>query len=55
MTTFRYVEHHLMNDYAQSGWKLDDDLQGTPHGQYSVLMKWDGEGEPKEPEHERKR
>ena len=52
---FRYVLHERINDYLQLGWKLADDLQGTPHGNYSVLMQWDKEGEPIEPTKDRGR
>jgi len=27
------------------GWRLVDDLSGTPHGVYSVLIEYVGEGE----------
>jgi hypothetical protein len=38
--TFRYVPHHLVDDYQLLGWMMVDDLGGTPHGQWQVLMEW---------------
>ncbi len=37
---FRYVRHHLVNDYACLGWCIAHDLQDCCHGRYSVLMQW---------------
>ena len=43
---FCYVPHGKMLIYLARGWSFDDELHGTNHGNYSVLMRWDGEGEP---------
>lgn len=42
----RYVIHAEVDKFLAQGWEISDDLQGTSHGQWSVLMKWTGEGEP---------
>lgn len=44
---FRYVPHDMVEDFLAVGWIIVDDMQGTHHGAYSVLMKYTGEGEPK--------
>jgi hypothetical protein len=44
-----YVRHHNVEEYLGLGWSISDFLDGTPHGQYAVLMQWDGEGEPRTP------
>lgn len=41
----RYVRHSDVADYEARGWVFSADL-GLPHGAYSVLMEWAGEGEP---------
>jgi hypothetical protein len=43
---FRYVVHAQIGSYLSKGWTIADDLAGTSHGAWSVLMKWTGEGEP---------
>lgn len=50
MIFLRYVNHHRIEEYSAKGWVMSDDLGGTPHGQYSVLMMIDAneEGEPDE-------
>ncbi len=42
----RYVAHDEVPAYLAKGWVVSDDLFGTPHGDYAVLMLWAGEGEP---------
>ena len=42
----KYVPHVDMLGHLASGWRLSDELHGTNHGHYAVLMVWDGEGEP---------
>lgn len=42
----KYVPHVDMLAHLSRGWKLSDELHGTNHGHYAVLMVWDGEGEP---------
>lgn len=37
---FRYVPHHRTLDYARLGWTIADTLEGTPHGQWAILMTW---------------
>ena len=46
VTFFRYVRHSEVADYESRGWVWAADL-GLPHGVFSVLMQWAGEGEPK--------
>jgi len=43
---FRYVLHRQVAEYEAKGWILADDLAGTSHGNWSVLMKWEGQDEP---------
>ena len=43
---FRYVRHAERAAYEARGWVFAADL-GLPHGAYSLLMEWRGEGEPK--------
>lgn len=42
---FKYVRHGDVKKYEALGWVFHADL-GAPHGFYSVLMLWAGEGEP---------
>jgi hypothetical protein len=52
ITWFKYVRHEDRPAYEAAGWVYDGDL-GPTHGQWSVLMKWAGEGEPSLPNQER--
>lgn len=38
MTLFRYVRHADIEAYEADGWVVVDDLAGTHHGYYAVLM-----------------
>lgn len=42
----RYVPHGEVLVHLARGWTLADDLVGTNHGHFAVLMRWTGEGEP---------
>ena len=42
---FRYVRHGERAAYEARGWVFAADL-GLPHGAYSLLMEWRGEGGP---------
>jgi hypothetical protein len=42
----KYVPHGELLAHMAIGWVLSDDLVGTNHGNYAVLMVWMGEGEP---------
>jgi hypothetical protein len=46
ITWFKIVRHAERADYEARGWVFSADL-GMPHGAYSVLMQWMGEGVPK--------
>lgn len=46
ITYFRYVPHAQVADYTARGWTATYALDGTSHGQWSVLMQWEGFGEP---------
>lgn len=46
---YRYVAHWRTADYEALGWQFAANL-GPPHGCYSALYVWAGEGEPVEPE-----
>jgi Bacterial dnaA protein helix-turn-helix len=37
---FRYVTHARADAYLRLGWMPTTSLEGTYHGQWSVLMKW---------------
>lgn len=43
--TFKYVPHSQTKEYEALGWEFSANL-GPPHGCYSVLYVWAGEGEP---------
>ena len=50
MTTWlQYVTHDRVEAYRALGWKIESTLDGSAHSNYSVLMKWVGEGEPPKP------
>src|SRR5262245_24040267 len=38
-TEFRYVRHEAVEQFAAEGWELLPALDGTHHGEYSVLMR----------------
>ena len=44
---FRFVTHDSVEDYLAKGWVIADTLFGTKHGDFAVLMRFAGEGEPK--------
>ncbi len=46
ITWFRYVTHSDVGRWLAKGWTVVDDLTGTNHGHYSVLMKFEGDGDP---------
>lgn len=46
MIWLRYVPHNQILVALAKGWVIRDELHGTGHGNWSVLMMWDGEGEP---------
>ena len=46
ITYFRYVPHAQVAAYEAKGWTKTGSLDGTSHGQWSVLMMWEGHGEP---------
>lgn len=48
-TFFKYVPHSETTAYEALGWRFAGNL-GSPHGFYSSLYVWDGDGEPKLPE-----
>ncbi len=47
--TYRYVPFHPTAEYEELGWQFAANL-GPPHGCYSALYVWAGEGEPVMPE-----
>jgi hypothetical protein len=44
----RYVNYDKRWAYEALGWVFDSEL-GPTHGRWSILMRWEGEGAPKEP------
>ena len=49
---FKYVRHYDVPRWAALGWEATGGLQGTGHGDYSELMRWNGCGEMVVPEDE---
>lgn len=47
-TFYKYVPHSETKAYEALGWRFASTL-GSPHGFYSSLYVWGGEGEPKIP------
>ncbi len=45
ITWYRYVRHADLVHALIDGWRWCADL-GHPHGEYSCLMEWAGEGAP---------
>jgi hypothetical protein len=43
---FRYVQHSQIEAYRAQGWTVAHDLADCRHGAFSVLMIWEGQGEP---------
>lgn len=54
MTYFyiKYVSHKDIPKYEKLGWKISDRQKPCHHCYYGKMMKWEGEGEPKEPSRE---
>jgi len=42
---YKYVIHSMVAAYEAAGWITVSNL-GGPHGEYSVLMQWTGDGDP---------
>ena len=43
--TYHYVPNGFVYLWEEAGWKALPALDGTGHGLYSTLMKWEGQGE----------
>lgn len=52
MTAFflRYVSRKSILAYEALGWRVVSSLATSHHGVWSILMRWDGEDYPPEPE-----
>lgn len=46
MTWLRFCPHSQMLRFLAKDWILVDELHGTNHGHWSVLLQYSGEGEP---------
>jgi hypothetical protein len=46
VTWLRYVPHSLRSEYEAKGWVISNEMEDTNHGQWSVLMIYEGEGDP---------
>ncbi len=46
---FKYVPIKEIDEWEANGWELLNSLNGCHHGQYAVLCRWKGDGEPKCP------
>jgi hypothetical protein len=42
----RYVTLDAVGEYLFKGWAIVDDFSTVHHGNYAVLMRYCGEGEP---------
>lgn len=50
-TFYKYVPHSETKAYEALGWRFASAL-GSPHGFYSSLYVWEGDGDPKLPRRE---
>ena len=50
-TFFRFVRHADVLAYLKCGWVVRPALNGTHHGEWSVLMEWLCDCELKQPKH----
>ena len=50
---FNYVQNGLVHAWEKLGWTRLPALDGTHHGDYSALMRWDGDGPPRYPKQKR--
>jgi hypothetical protein len=41
----KYVLHRDIEQHKAAGWIVSNDMQGTHHGHYGVLMAYTGEAE----------
>lgn len=48
MIWLRYVPHNQILLFLARGWQISDELHGTSHGAYSVLMCIESDTEPEE-------
>ena len=46
----RYVRHHQVAEYEALGWVRTGHLGGCHHGEWSELMRFEGEDHPPEPQ-----
>ncbi len=42
----RFVRHEMVPAFQAVGWELASSLNGSPHGEWSTIMRWPGEVEP---------
>lgn len=42
---YHYVPNGFVHVWEKVGWKALPALNGTGHGLYSTMMKWEGQGE----------
>ena len=41
-TTLKFCPHNELLSHLSKGWTLSDELHGTSHGHWSVLLEWKG-------------
>ena len=46
---FYYVPNGSVPGFLSCGWIAHNSLENTHHGEFSTLMEWAGEGEPRMP------
>ncbi len=44
-----FVPNHDEEEFHALGWRVSNRMDGDYAGQFSIIMRWEGEGEPKTP------
>jgi hypothetical protein len=44
-----FVRHHDEEAFHALGWRVSNRMRGDYAGQFSIIMRWEGEGEPRTP------
>lgn len=47
---FFYAPKARAHEFIELGWESHNSLEGTYHGQFSILMEWKHDGSPKIPD-----
>lgn len=46
----KYIPKQQKEAYEELGWRVDDKLRESPHGEYSYIGVWQGDGDPVMPD-----